>query len=734
MSGETIGIIYPPPELRNIVDKTASFVARNGPEFESRIQQNEQNNSKFNFLKTGDPYHAYYQHKVKEFKDGSKGGEISAPPSAAINYPSSTHLQQQKLSRQLELFAETTLIPREPPPEFEYMSDPPSISALDLDIVKLTAQFVAIHGRSFLTNLMNREQRNYQFDFLRPQHGLFCYFTQLIEQYTKILMPAKNLLNDLKRELLNPKTVLDKVKYRLEWTKIQEAEKRREQEEAEKERIQYAQIDWHDFVVVETVDYQPHEQGLFPPPTTPEQVGSRILLQQRIEEQGEAIEMDVESDEEESEAKKNEEAIKPKESMPPPLPPLPPQLDNVLIRKDYNPKANKAPQAQQQQTPSKSGEAWVISPITGEKIPAEKLQEHMRYGLLDPRWVEQRDRAIQEKMEQEEVYAPGSAIESSLKQLAERRTDIFGSGDEETAIGKKIGEEERKKPEKVTWDGYTASMEAATRAARANITIEEQIQQIHKMKGLLPDEDKEKIGPIMPTTSAGSHIATISAPPLAVVQQQKSVAPQQLPTASMVITTANVNPPSHQQPRPPQQLISTTPPQIPFMSAPQSTQPSSAFMMTPSPMLMGMYGMSLPPSHDIHSGHGVMPLGGVPMGHTEEDQPLFKKPRTEDNLMSEEDFIRRNSGPVTFKVQVPNIPSKPEWKLNGQTLTLSLPLTDLVSVIKVKIHELIGMPPGKQKLQYEGMFIKDSCTLAYYNIAKGGIIVLGLKERGGKKK
>lgn len=44
----------------------------------------------------------------------------------------------------------------------------------------------------------------------------------------------------------------------------------------------------------------------------------------------------------------------------------------------------------------------------------------------------------------------GLDIESSLKQLAERRTDIFGV--EETAIGKKIGEEEIQKPEeKVQW-------------------------------------------------------------------------------------------------------------------------------------------------------------------------------------------------------------------------------------------------------------------------------------------
>ncbi len=88
---------------------------------------------------------------------------------------------------------------------------------------------------------------------------------------------------------------------------------------------------------------------------------------------------------------------------------------------------------------------YLISPITGEKIQASKMQEHMRIGLLDPRWLEQRDRSIRERQIEEEVYAPGLDIESSLKQLAERRTDIFGV--EETAIGKKIGEEEIQKPE-----------------------------------------------------------------------------------------------------------------------------------------------------------------------------------------------------------------------------------------------------------------------------------------------
>lgn len=51
--------------------------------------------------------------------------------------------------------------------------------------------------------------------------------------------------------------------------------------------------------MVETVDYQPFEIGNFPPPTTPEEVGARILIQERLED-GEDIEMQLESDEEEA--------------------------------------------------------------------------------------------------------------------------------------------------------------------------------------------------------------------------------------------------------------------------------------------------------------------------------------------------------------------------------------------------------------------------------------------------
>lgn len=666
------------------MDKTAGFVARNGPEFEARIQSNEQNNPKFNFLKQGDPYNAYYRNKVKEIRESNSSLVPTVPTAPGQSTPSLS----QKTSQQLQSLVEPPIIVCDPPPEFEFSVEPPSLSAQELDIVKLTAQFVAIHGRSFLTNLMAREQRNYQFDFLRPQHGLFSYFTQLIEQYTKILMPPKSIVSDLRESIESEKVIMEKIRYRVEWTKIREAERRREEEEAERERVQYAQIDWHDFVLVESVDYQPGESGLFPPPTTPEQVGSRILLQQRIEEHGQGMdEMEVESEDEESVGDESEVSSS---SMAPP--PLPPSLDSVVIRKDYDPKGKVGGRGE------KKKEAWVISPITGERIPAEKLEEHMRYGLLDPRWIEERERSISEKKNQEEVYAPGTDIGSSLSRLAERRTDIFGSGLEETAIGKKMGEEEiepRKEEMKPQWDGFKSSIESVKAAGRGNVSIQEQIQQIHKVKGLLPDPDKDHIGP---STSAQMQQQTINVPPL-----NQTLRPSISIPVSMVTT----------QVPPPQMLIT-------------STQGS---FMVPAPVvppILGMYGL-MPPVVDPNLAFGT-PSSGV-----SSEEPMSKKQKTEETLIPESEFLKTNPPEVTFTVAVPQV-EKSDWQLNGQNLHITLALTDTVSDVKKKIHQSIGMPPGKQKLQLEGIFVKDANTLAFYNVTPSSVVQLQLKERGGRKK
>lgn len=52
------------PEVKNIIDKLANFVARNGPEFENMTKQKQKDNPKFHFLFGGEHY-PYYQNKVK---------------------------------------------------------------------------------------------------------------------------------------------------------------------------------------------------------------------------------------------------------------------------------------------------------------------------------------------------------------------------------------------------------------------------------------------------------------------------------------------------------------------------------------------------------------------------------------------------------------------------------------------------------------------------------------------
>jgi splicing factor 3A subunit 1 len=278
-------------------------------------------------------------------------------------------------------------------------------------------------------------------------------------------------------------------------------------------------------VVVETVDYQQWEVGNFPPPTNPVEVGARVLIQRRQEEQGsqplpvphgqdsdseeegagvgaDTNVQDMEEGSSEEDEPEQPRTIKaPIMAAPPvaaPVPPITPRPDNVTIKK-YDPKAAAAMKKRVED------DQFLISPITGEKIPAAQAAEHMKVGLLDPRWVEERDKHTAAKQNEQVIFAPGQSIESNLKNLAERRTDIFGVGDEaaqEAGIGMKMVEEER---EKAAAGAGKAPPQGQVRSGgnRQNIiSVDDQIAQIHKQQGFVPDRTPEperpKPPPVMP--------------------------------------------------------------------------------------------------------------------------------------------------------------------------------------------------------------------------------------------
>ena len=265
------GVVLPPKDIRTIVEKTAGYVARNGNVFEDRIREKEKHNPKFSFLSANDAYSPFYAWRLIEIREG-RGTAISAGrvgEAAPISEP-------EKPKGPV------------PPPDFHFSARMPNINAQDLEVVRLTALFVAKNGRSFMTTLSQKETRNYQFDFLRPQHSLYQFFSRLVDQYTELLQGAsvdgdkvqKSRVQELENNARNRFHILGRAKQRAEWVKFQEQQKQKKEEEEEKEQLEYAQIDWHDFVVVETVLFnEADDQADLPPPTSLNDLQSASLEQ-----------------------------------------------------------------------------------------------------------------------------------------------------------------------------------------------------------------------------------------------------------------------------------------------------------------------------------------------------------------------------------------------------------------------------------------------------------------------
>lgn len=274
------GMIYPPPDIRSIVDKTASFIAKhaNPAAFEDKIRQREKTDSKFSFLNESDAYHAYYQHRIKQFKDGTAGplagGSASAPMAGGAPTADALTTASRAIAGAAgEMVDEgRPTVPQPRPFEFINTEKPP-MAPVDADILRLTALFTARMGRGFTSDLSARESGNYQFDFLRPSHSLFGYFNRLVEQYTKVLMAPKESLDLLerqsghtedydalltteeKRRAIGRREIMQGVENRVEWQKYDNARRQAEDTAAEEERIAFATIDWQD---VRHPQPQPH--------------------------------------------------------------------------------------------------------------------------------------------------------------------------------------------------------------------------------------------------------------------------------------------------------------------------------------------------------------------------------------------------------------------------------------------------------------------------------------------
>lgn len=668
-----VGIIQPPPDIRAIVDKTAQFVARNGPDFEKRILGSEKNNQKFNFLLPTDPYNAYYQSKIAAFKEEAAGGDAAAVQAKAEEAAKAAAEKSGIAVVAGTGSARAKVL--QAPAKAEYSVDvPPGITSLDLDVIKLTAQFVARNGKTFLTGLTSREHSNPQFNFLKPTHSMFGFFTSLADAYSKVLMPPKGLSEQLKKDE-DKSALLERALQRLEWDRTQEAAKKQEDDELEREREAMAAIDWHDFVVVETIDFFDEEDEELPMPLTLRDVVTQLRdadaeMQADGAAAGTAEEDDAAADVEMDEDEKDmiREGVAAGAAPSGVSGPEP----SMKIVRNYKKPEQIAAEAKAKASGGVDATKFAVSPITGELIAVDQMAEHMRISLIDPKWKVQKE-AMLAKL-RDSTMANDEEVATNVLMLARTRPDIFGTTDEEVSTAIKESIESKKK----LGSGAGATTETAGGGGLPSAPIP-------------PPPPPARTA--VPAPPAAPMMPPAVPPPPVMAPPPPTAAGPALKSAPAV-------------PMPPP--VSTLRPLGPGIAAPPP--PVAAPVAPPAPPPVA------PPEDD--------------------DEPGTKKRKVgEMEVDSEEDFLAANGGSGVIKVTFPSVDG--DDNLNGQTVDLNVDsLSTPVSELKKLIKEAAGgLAANKQKISVPGLgFFTDKNSLAYYNIKYGTTLQLSLKERGGRKK
>lgn len=91
-------MIVPPLSIRDVIDKTAAFVVKSGPEIEVRMLREANSAERFAFLFVGHPYRPYYERKMKEIQEGrDESIQTQVPKAVADMWKKDEEKQQRQL-------------------------------------------------------------------------------------------------------------------------------------------------------------------------------------------------------------------------------------------------------------------------------------------------------------------------------------------------------------------------------------------------------------------------------------------------------------------------------------------------------------------------------------------------------------------------------------------------------------------------------------------------------------
>ena len=180
--------------------------------------------------------------------------------------------------------------------------------------------------------------------------------------------------------------------------------------------VEYAQIDWHDFTVVATIEFTPADDAAeLPPPTSRSDLDYATLEQKRL-----MVNYDPDTRRLEAMPEDNPYAPPPRAqiTVPGPSQPVQPIAATAAAPQEVDMEISDGEEDEEDQLPQPKAlpatlaggmkirpAGYVprttrnvvtqICPNCGEAIPVNELDEHMRIELLDPKWKEQK--AVAEK-------------------------------------------------------------------------------------------------------------------------------------------------------------------------------------------------------------------------------------------------------------------------------------------------------------------------------------------------
>lgn len=719
-----MGIIVPPPEIRKIIDKAAELVGRYGSSIEATIQNEEKNLPKFSFLREGDPYRPYYLQKAKENakatikipsgqtqnlnemdnekflgrktgyntikrEDEDKKSNYNTSglnTSDGINKSKKSLQIQDELRKIIEEKKMNKFMSYEikPPLKDQFSISHPNISSIDMDVIKITAQFVARNGQKFLTGLSEREIRNPQFDFLKPQHNLFGYFTYLVESYAKCLRKDENFWNKANLYLNDRESIFKKATERYLWEKKQKEILKKKDAVDENERNQMAQIDWFDFAIVEVIDFT--EEELFNTvPILDEndttvnmninsiQANVDILMKMNnLNNKSIPIQFEEEKILDDTEYKNNTQNISqidnlsqnieiiPTEDVPEP---------GMKIVKNYKRKAPENINAKKDQ---------VKCPLCKESILIDDWPQHIKIELLDPKWREIQKELSERKIEMS--LAPNSDFVNYLSEFSRYRPDLFGDVKDVVKI-----EEKKKSDAKVPgaiWDGIAPNISRTT----ANIAM--LFQQNRKN---IEESIKAEGGQSGSRVNVQSNMMNISS------TQQGDGGNRYIANQSNInISQGNIN--VNAIPL----YVSKQTPKLNITSENSNLNSQNSIIDTRIP--------SINPSNNTY--------GNIA--------------KSESKLIPEEIFLMKNNKPIKLNIKLP-VRQDVSKNYRGQIITVTVDPSDKILNLKSKLKRDLGDNSGNRFDSSITEFIlktlndselEDDRSFAFYNLTNNSFIEL----------